>query len=122
MNVGTLRSPNAEEVRLLEILFSVDFPGRRDLQEQAMRAEVRTIDGNGSLQFFVVNPTQANVKGRVPVSARLPDANGSDLFGICVNLLLHVRNGVLAELEIYKDDGSAIVMPFRFESAFVHAI
>lgn len=40
---------------------------------------------------------------RIPVEAELPDNDG-----VSIHVLLHVVNGLLAELEIYKDDLSPI--------------
>ncbi|MBB4226871.1 hypothetical protein GGD56_000691 [Rhizobium mongolense] len=73
---------------------------------QLLSARVSPIDRQGSLQFRVVGPA-APVETRVPTEAHYfdgPDRNG----GPAVHLLIHVVEGKLHELEVYKDDGTAI--------------
>lgn len=72
---------------------------------------VRRIDDEGSLRFQVEGAPAA-VAGRVPVEGRYRD--GEDPFEPGVNLLLHVVEGRLHELEVFKDDGAHIrVGPFE---------
>jgi hypothetical protein len=100
MSVRPLRS---SEKALLTRLLSVDFPGRRQLAEQARLVLVEPIDANGSLQFFPSLDTRAEVAKRVPVEAQC-----KDLDGMMIHALLHVDSGMLSELEIYKDDSSTV--------------
>lgn len=82
------------------------------LPPQVESASVARIDSDGSLQFRTVGPN-APVLQRVPVEGRYSDGAHTAL-GPAVNLLLHVVNGRLHELEVYKDDGSVItVCPFE---------
>jgi Domain of unknown function (DUF6984) len=113
------RPMTMEEARLLDLLFSVDFSGKREIQQQLSKCLVRVVDENGSLEFSANEAAPANVRTSVPVTARLPDADGEDTFGISVNLLLHVYGGVAKELEIYKDDGSSIKWPLKFDKSVV---
>lgn len=79
----------------------MEFPGSTQLAAQLDSVQVREIDEIGSLELVNVSGPAAMVKGRVPVEGLLLDADGIE-----VHLLLHVVNGRLHELEIYKDDGS----------------
>ncbi|CUX39932.1 MULTISPECIES: DUF6984 family protein [Agrobacterium] len=64
------------------------------------------IDAEGSLLFRVSGPL-ANLQQRLPTEGYYFDAEGVD-YRPAVNVLLHVVEGKLHELEVYKDDGSAI--------------
>lgn len=99
------RVPEPRERAVIDRLLAADFPGRDGLAEQARTALVRRIDEVGSLRFRVEG-TPAAVTQRVPVEGRYHDGDGSD--GPGVNLLLHVVEGRLHELEVFKDDGTQI--------------
>jgi len=69
-------------------------------------ARVIELDKEGSLQFMI-DPsvdTLSNLVDRVPVTAIYDDADG-----VPVYLLLHLKDGKIFELEIYKADGSNII-------------
>ena len=107
-----LRALEPQEVAVLDLLLATDFPGRSELAAQARSARVRRIDHEGSLRFQVDGP-QADVRGRVPVEGHYHDDPRLGPHRPAVNLLLHVVDGRLHELEVYKDDGSAIlIQPF----------
>ncbi len=86
-------------------LFADDFPGRAALVEQLRTCRVRTIteyaDEYGSVEIQV-DPAapRAKVVGRVPV-----EAEWIDIDSVPVYWLLHVVDGVMEELEVYKADG-----------------
>ncbi|WP_409518520.1 DUF6984 family protein [Rhizobium laguerreae] len=94
------------ERRLIELLLTKDFPGADALRRQLETARVSVIDAEGSLQFRVSGPP-ANVQRRVPTEGYYFDTEGVD-YRPAVNVLLHVVEGKLHELEVYKDDGSPI--------------
>lgn len=98
------RDPTAAERNLLERLLSVDFPGGRQLASQVKRCLVRQLDLDGSLAFRVDASDFASVKRRVPVEAEAVDSDG-----VVIHALLHVVDGLVTELEICKEDGSAIL-------------
>jgi len=100
----TFRNLSENEAKLVGALFAHEFIGRDALARQLEDCQVATIDDNGSLQFSVVNPLRATVRERIPVEAQYTDHDG-----IVVHVLLHVVEGVLQELEIYKDDSSRVV-------------
>lgn len=106
MDESSLRSLTAEEQAVLNRLLEADFPGKKALSEQLAVAKVRQIDENGSLRFVIPRGPKAEVKGRVPVEAEALDTDGLPIY-----VLLHVVNGVLWELEIYKADSSRVLSP-----------
>jgi RHS repeat-associated protein len=79
---------------------SADFPGKRELVDQAKGALAETLDADGSIALHpAVDATAAQVVGRIPVEAEFEDLDGAT-----VHVLLHVVRGFLNELEVYRDD------------------
>jgi hypothetical protein len=101
--VQDFRPLTEREQQLLAHLLSTEFPGREEIQNQLLNAQVRTIDENGSLEIRGTGTQSAPVVNRVPV-----EAEGKDTDGVPVYALLHVVDGNVAELELYKADGSPI--------------
>jgi hypothetical protein len=101
-------SMSDREKQIVAALLSRDFAGCEALRVQLETADVSTIDAEGSLRFKVSGPP-ALVDGRVPTEGYYFD-RGVD-HRPAVNLLLHVVEGKLHELEVYKDDGSPIEIP-----------
>ncbi len=64
---------------------------------------VRQIDDNGSLEFARSEQTPAEVVRRIPVEAELDDSDG-----VTIHLLLHVVDGLVKELEVYRDDSGPV--------------
>ncbi|MFA1625560.1 hypothetical protein ACDY96_23095 [Rhizobium mongolense] len=107
------------EVLITEKLLSQDFPGCHELRMQLLSARVSPIDRQGSLQFRIVGPA-ALVKTRVPTEAYYFDGPNRDS-GPAVHLLIHVVEGKLHELEVYKDDDTAItVLPADIDLTKLH--
>lgn len=98
------------ERRLLDPLLRPEFSGKEDLVKQLASAEVRRIDVDGSLQFRIRGGPPAAVNRRIPVEAELEDSDG-----VTIHLLLHVLDGYLNELEIYREDSLPIKGEIRPE-------
>jgi len=98
------REPSPTERGLIQRLLEADFAGKSELANQLASCRVREIDSDGSLEFEL-----AACYDPAPVAKRIPvEGDGVDEDGIHVHVLLHVVNGFVKELEIYKDDGSPI--------------
>ena len=104
------RALTSTERKLLNSLLRPEFPGKDNLVEQLASAEVRQIDDDGSLQFRIHRGSPAAVNHRVPVEAEL-----EDLDGVTIHLGLHVIDGFLNELEIYREDSLPIKGEIRPE-------
>lgn len=92
------------EKAVIQRLLEADFAGRFEVQGQLSNVRVRRVDREGSLEL---RPADNSVPA--PVAKRIPvEAEGLDEDGMCVHVLLHVVNGFVRELEVYKDDGSLI--------------
>lgn len=96
------------ESAIMERLLQDPFPGRDELRAQIARSRVKSIDEYqdqyGSIEFEVKTGRKAKVSQRVPV-----DGRANDVDGVPIEFLLHVVNGTVTELEIYKADGSPIL-------------
>lgn len=92
------REPTAAEHELLSRLLSADFEGRQALQTQLEGFKVKAIDEEGSLKIRVAAGVHAIVQNSVPVEAEAEDEDGASL-----HVLLHVRKGLLDELEFLKE-------------------
>lgn len=97
------RALSIQEMQLLERLLDLDFPGRDQLRVQLGSAVGRTIDEDGGLSLRCSAESPAPVSSRVPTEGRCVD-----LDGLHINVLLHVVEGFMNELEIYKDDSSRV--------------
>jgi hypothetical protein len=85
-----------------------NFPGRDELVKQLMNLSVRQLDDEGSLALSVSSSVRAPVCSRIPVEASYEDSDGLSDEAVKIHVLLHVVEGQMVELEIYKDDGSQI--------------
>jgi len=98
------RPPSNWEMRVILRLLERPFPGRDELLAQAEDLAVRPIDENGSLKLKCSKAGRACVKRRVPVEGAARDVDG-----MVIHYLLHVVDGMMDELEVYKDDSSRVV-------------
>ena len=97
------RPLDTDEREIIERLLESEFPGRDELREQLKAVTARKVDDEGSLEFRVIESKPAPVKYRIPTEAVCPDTDGVNTY-----LLLHVVGGMMAELEIFKEDKSHI--------------
>ena|SRR6266511_1454535 len=104
MNVeDSWRDLSLEERQVIERLLRPPFTGRDELLEQLIGAKARTVDEDGSLSIQVTSPVQAPIPVRVPVTALAKDEDGVPL-----QLLIHVVDGRLYELELWRVDLAAL--------------
>jgi hypothetical protein len=100
------RALASEELAVLAALLSTTFPGRDALTEQMQSAAAALIDDNGSLRLYAAVGPLAAVDRRVPIEAEVEDADG-----VTVHILLHVLEGRMHELEIYREDSGSLLRP-----------
>jgi len=101
-----MRDLTTRERQILEIMLRQLPVAEPELRQQLATAKVVPIDDEGSLRLHAASPLSVRPVERVPVTAIFEDADKIPIY-----LLLHVIEGRLAELEIYKADGSEIVIP-----------
>lgn len=106
------------EKSILEKLLSVDVPGVTVLRSQMGRAMAMTLDEYGSIKLEINSANRAEFSNGPLVSATQRDGDTVDGYGPFINLLLFVKDGLLNELQIYKDDGGKITSrldPMKFD-------
>jgi len=94
------------EQNILERLLSKDFPGKDQLKNQingCLASDTGDDDNYGSIYLFPDRKSVAHVERRVPVDGLVKDSDG-----IPINILLHVEDGFLHELEITKLNGAPL--------------
>jgi len=97
------REPTGVERAIFELLLDAPFVGRDEIREQLAQCLVRAIDEDGSVQIKA-SGTKAVVERRIPVEAVFTDSDG-----VFCHILLHVVDGLVNELEVYKDDPSRVI-------------
>ena len=103
---GGFRELSTSERQLLSALLSQSFPGRAELVGQLEFAKVRPIENNSSLEILVDNGPSASVERRIPIEAEFEDSDN-----VTVHILLHVVDGLMNELEIYREDLGSLKSP-----------
>lgn len=102
------RAMNAQERALVEKLLKRDFQGRDALRAQVESALVTWTEEKGPpVMVFTVDDQapRAEVELRVPLEA---EGVAEDEDGATIHLLLHVVDGFLRELELYREDGEPV--------------
>lgn len=89
---------------ILRLLSGSLFPGRDDLLAQVEQASACPIDEDGSISLKPSIALKAAVTTRIPVEGEAQDADG-----MTIHYLLHVVDGQMNELEVYKDDSSRVL-------------
>lgn len=106
MSESGFRSLSSSERALLDSLLAHKFPGVSALREQLTTVQVRRVDSEGSLELLPgEGGPRAEVVQRVPVEGELRDRDG-----VMIHILLHVIDGLLKEMEVYREDSG---MPQR---------
>jgi hypothetical protein len=103
------RSLTTLEEAIINRLLQEDFPAVEVLRRQFVDLQARPIARELSVELKVDNQVRAILKTRMPIAAEYCDDEPyKDLGQIHVHILLHVRGGLMSELEFYKDDGTSI--------------
>jgi hypothetical protein len=89
---------SGNEAEILRKLLEPEFPGRDELLQQLTYVSARQILDDGTLELHCEGAPKAQVTRRVPTEGEYLDADGHT-----VNVLLHVKNGLMCELEILKN-------------------
>jgi len=99
------RLPNNAELAVLERLLAAEGPGIDRLRQQLPGLRVRPLDQDGCLELKVENKLRTDVAFAVPVEATFSVSGGPfDPFSANAHVLLHIKDGLLHELEFYTDD------------------
>jgi hypothetical protein len=118
MTTEDTRELTEYERSVANALLDMKFPGSEVLKKQFDHATARlmvTDDNYGSIVLTTKFPEPANIKRRVPVTALTRDKSGGP-----VEILLHVVNGFVHELEFVRLDGKPMVGLPRLDILKVH--
>jgi len=89
---------------ILRLLMERPFAGREELLAQLDEVAAKPIDEDGSVSLQCSCPVKASVVARIPVEGEAQDRDGMK-----IHYLLHVVDGWMNELEVYKDDSSRVL-------------
>jgi hypothetical protein len=89
---------------ILRLLLESPFAGRDALLAQLDEVVARSIDEDGSVSLKYPGALRASVMTRIPVEGEAADRDG-----MMIHYLLHVVDGRMNELEVYKDDSSRVL-------------
>jgi hypothetical protein len=106
MREGDFRAMTSAGQDVLATLLRAEFRGRDALRQQVASATAHVIEDDGSLAFSVIDGARADIVRRVPVEAELEDVDG-----VTIHVLLHVADGMLDELEIFREDSRRVQRP-----------
>ena len=109
------RQLGPNEMHLVEKLLARDFPGRDALRLQLSSLTGRQTDENGSLELSYDGDSLTEMLRGCPTEGTCADIDG----GI-IAVLLHVKDGRMHLLEIFKEDGSKILRQPRAEELAVY--
>ncbi len=100
-----MRNVSQQELSIIESLLDRDVPGAEALRSQLSGSLVYPMNDDETILRFKMSP-QA-VPATVPYKQNVAvEAAASDLDGRRVEVLLHVKDGLIYELEYVKVDGS----------------
>lgn len=103
---SNFRPLTTRERELLEALLGEEFPGRDQLRTQMDSVAAKEIDQDGSLALQPGSGERAPVKTSVPTEGQCADADGKP-----VHILLHVRDGLMTEMEVFREDSTPVLNP-----------
>lgn len=99
------RRLQSDELAVLERLLSTRFGGRDELRRQlgALRVSA-TCKTCPTVELTTVGDLErAKTHRRIPVEGRARDVDG-----VPIQILLHVVDGVIASIEVFREDGERI--------------
>ena len=92
---------------ILAALLAVPFPGWGELREQLN--SIKVVEEYGGDDPSVVFRVDRHAALPAPVQRRIPvEAEGLDADGATIQVLLHVLDGFVWELELYRPDGNPV--------------
>jgi hypothetical protein len=101
---GVERSILPEEYAIVAKLLATPFPGNLELRRQLDNPGLQVMSMGEILRFVFKGPIEhAKTEYQVPVEAKSTDVDGME-----ISVMLHVVDGHLYELEMYRVDGEGI--------------
>jgi hypothetical protein len=97
----SFRQLATNEISLLQKLLAREFPGRDALRRQLPSVTARQVDERGCLELSYEGDGLAETELGCPTEGTCEDIDGG-----LIAVMLHVKNGRMRLLEIFKPDGS----------------
>ena len=97
-----------KEQAILARLAEAPLPDIESIKRQMARAQAKTLDANGSLEFRVASGVPAISIDGALVTGSQADEDTTENYSPYVQCVLFSRNGFISHLDVYKDDGSKI--------------
>ena len=95
------------ERHLLTKVLEVGEPNLREvLLNQAEAAEISWVESRGQPAILFSVPASLP---RASISGVVAEMEREDRDGVRIHMLLHVSEGLLTELEVYREDGDAVI-------------
>jgi uncharacterized protein DUF6984 len=95
------------ELDLVRAMLAPGHPYATVILNQASAAIVRWLDARGQPAIlFEVSPDRVDP---IRTDGVIAEAQALDKDGGAMHLLLHVRGGLLREIEVYREDGNALI-------------
>ncbi len=91
---------------LVNVLVEGESTLRDVLLTQAESARITWVESRGQPAILFAVP---NSMPRVSNSGVVAELERADKDGVCIHMLLHVSEGLLSELEVYREDGDALI-------------
>lgn len=107
------RELRPDEVAVLRLLLSRPFPGHEELERQLPSVRVAEEMGDGEILDLIVVP---GVDRARPIEVVPSSAWGEDTDGEAIEVLIHVIDGYIAELEFVRYAPGPVLSPPGAES------
>jgi hypothetical protein len=109
--MNSLRPLTPLEKKIIDKLLEHPFQGNEQIKQQVkfcMASPTGDLDNYGSIYLKTSSKVRAKVTSRVPVEGITYDVDNVE-----VDIILHVVDGYVNELEIVKADGSDLKAPLN---------
>lgn len=95
------------ETALLQRLVPESSPDRTCLLSQGRAAKCRWLESRGQPALLFAS---AGERCTDPISGVVGEGVANDQDGVRIHFLLHVQDGMLKEIEVYREDGDAVIV------------
>lgn len=109
-------TPTEWQQEILTKILSVPLAGIDELRQQMVEFKTKSLDEDGSFQIFPTGPKWTRQSSRVPIEGEVMDQDGT-----MIQVLLHVLDGYISEVEIYRVDGEKAPIEFPLARLVVRA-
>jgi hypothetical protein len=110
MHADGFRDVNYLEMRILRKMIEAAGVHSLPLMTQVREAKVQSIDKLGSIKFMIDPSLRAKFPDGPILNAQQPDNDTVDGLGPYINFIIFASDGLIQELQIYRDDGRDLII------------